>query len=313
MSIKSAQAKQQLRNSDGTFANENKNAGLPSNDMIQRAKSLLDSKSKTEENVLTSSFLPMSARVGLCERYLAGEVEDTDGTLEYLTNQAKTIEERNDGSQVLTDTWDDARDEDIEWATRQFNELHQDYPLEPEEVIKAKRAYQDGTLASLDLAHCQVMDAAVGRSIGPLLPDPTYSSIKESLSREMDKPVAMYANVADRFSYSVQNSVARPGEPCWHTPQGYVSMTSYHAILDDGGPASDRYFIYVNGTDEDRRELSQHWDDRDWLRGRADECEPEATGRATDLYVTTYPEPEYRAGRGIIEVHRGNVSSDEWG
>lgn len=313
MSIKSAQAKQQLRNSDGTFANENKNAGLPSNDMIQRAKSLLDSKSKTEENVLTSSFLPMSARVGLCERYLAGEVEDTDGTLEYLTDQAKTIEERNDGSQVLTDTWDDARDEDIEWATRQFNELHQDYPLEPEEVIKAKRAYQDGTLASLDLAHCQVMDAAVGRSIGPLLPDPTYSSIKESLSREMDKPVAMYANVADRFSYSVQNSVARPGEPCWHTPQGYVSMTSYHAILDDGGPASDRYFIYVNGTDEDRRELSQHWDDRDWLRGRADECEPEATGRATDLYVTTYPEPEYRVRRGIIEVHRGNVSSDEWG
>lgn len=107
MSIKSAQAKQQLRNSDGTFANENKNAGLPSNDMIQRAKSLLDSKSKTEENVLTSSFLPMSARVGLCERYLAGEVEDTDGTLEYLTNQAKTIEERNDGSQALTDTWVD--------------------------------------------------------------------------------------------------------------------------------------------------------------------------------------------------------------
>lgn len=123
MSIKSAQAKQQLRNSDGTFANENKNAGLPSNDMIQRAKSLLDSKSKTEENVLTSSFLPMSARVGLCERYLAGEVEDTDGTLEYLTNQAKTIEERNDGSQVLTDTWDDARDEDIEWATRQFIDI----------------------------------------------------------------------------------------------------------------------------------------------------------------------------------------------
>lgn len=262
--------------------------------MIQHAKSLLDSKSEAEENVLTSPFLAMSERVDLCERYLAGEVEDTDGTLEYLTNQAKTIEERNDGSQVLTDTWDDARDEDIEWATRQFNELHQDYPLEPEEVIKAKRAYQDGTLASLDLTHCQVMDAAVGRSIGPLLPDPTYSSIKESLSREMDKPVAMYANVADRFSYSVQNSVARPGEPCWHTPQGYVSMTSYHAILDAGGPASDRYFIYVNGTDEDRRELSQHWDDRDWLRGRADECEPEATGRATDLYVTTYPEPEYR-------------------
>lgn len=41
MSIKSAQAKQQLRNSDGTFANENKNAGFPSNDMIQRASKLL--------------------------------------------------------------------------------------------------------------------------------------------------------------------------------------------------------------------------------------------------------------------------------
>ena len=120
MSNKSAQAKRQLRNEDGTFANENKNAGLPSNDMIQHAKSLLDSKSEAEENVLTSPFLAMSERVDLCERYLAGEVEDTDGTLEYLTNQAKTIEERNDGSQVLTDTWDDARDEDIEWATRQL-------------------------------------------------------------------------------------------------------------------------------------------------------------------------------------------------
>ena len=63
MSIKSAQAKQQLRNSDGTFANENKNAGLPSNDMIQHAKSLLDSKSEAEENVLTSPFLAMSERV----------------------------------------------------------------------------------------------------------------------------------------------------------------------------------------------------------------------------------------------------------
>ncbi len=47
MSIKSAQAKQQLRNSDGTFANENKNAGFPSNDMIQRASKLLAKSSAT--------------------------------------------------------------------------------------------------------------------------------------------------------------------------------------------------------------------------------------------------------------------------
>ena len=49
MSIKSAQAKQQLRNSDGTFANENKNAGFPSNDMIQRASKLLAKSSATVE------------------------------------------------------------------------------------------------------------------------------------------------------------------------------------------------------------------------------------------------------------------------
>ena len=52
MSIKSAQAKQQLRNSDGTFANENKKAGLPSNDMIQRASKLLAKSSATVVDIL---------------------------------------------------------------------------------------------------------------------------------------------------------------------------------------------------------------------------------------------------------------------
>lgn len=52
MSIKSAQAKQQRRNSDGTFANENKNAGFPSNDMIQRASKLLAKSSATVVDIL---------------------------------------------------------------------------------------------------------------------------------------------------------------------------------------------------------------------------------------------------------------------
>ena len=64
MSIKSAQAKQQLRNSDGTFANENKNAGLPSNDMIQRASKLLAKSSATVDEPIIKPSVKSEGYMG---------------------------------------------------------------------------------------------------------------------------------------------------------------------------------------------------------------------------------------------------------
>ena len=64
MSIKSAQAKQQLRNSDGTFANENKKAGLPSNDMIQRASKLLAKSSATVDEPIIKPSVKSEGYMG---------------------------------------------------------------------------------------------------------------------------------------------------------------------------------------------------------------------------------------------------------
>lgn len=64
MSIKSAQAKQQRRNSDGTFANENKNAGLPSNDMIQRASKLLAKSSATVDEPIIKPSVKSEGYMG---------------------------------------------------------------------------------------------------------------------------------------------------------------------------------------------------------------------------------------------------------
>lgn len=64
MSIKSAQAKQQLRNSDGTFANENKNAGFPSNDMIQRASKLLAKSSATVDEPIIKPSVKSEGYMG---------------------------------------------------------------------------------------------------------------------------------------------------------------------------------------------------------------------------------------------------------
>lgn len=64
MSIKSAQAKQQLRNSDGTFANENKNAGVPSNDMIQRASKLLAKSSATVDEPIIKPSVKSEGYMG---------------------------------------------------------------------------------------------------------------------------------------------------------------------------------------------------------------------------------------------------------
>ena len=64
MSIKSAQAKQQRRNSDGTFANENKNAGFPSNDMIQRASKLLAKSSATVDEPIIKPSVKSEGYMG---------------------------------------------------------------------------------------------------------------------------------------------------------------------------------------------------------------------------------------------------------
>ena len=64
MSIKSAQAKQQLRNSDGTFANENKNAGFPSNDKIQRASKLLAKSSATVDEPIIKPSVKSEGYMG---------------------------------------------------------------------------------------------------------------------------------------------------------------------------------------------------------------------------------------------------------
>lgn len=64
MSIKSTQAKQQLRNSDGTFANENKKAGLPSNDMIQRASKLLAKSSATVDEPIIKPSVKSEGYMG---------------------------------------------------------------------------------------------------------------------------------------------------------------------------------------------------------------------------------------------------------
>lgn len=64
MSIKSAQAKQQLRNSDGTFANENKNAVFPSNDMIQRASKLLAKSSATVDEPIIKPSVKSEGYMG---------------------------------------------------------------------------------------------------------------------------------------------------------------------------------------------------------------------------------------------------------
>lgn len=63
-SRKSAQAKRQLRTTTGEFANENKNAGLPSNDMIQRASKLLAKSSATVDEPIIKPSVKSEGYMG---------------------------------------------------------------------------------------------------------------------------------------------------------------------------------------------------------------------------------------------------------
>lgn len=246
----------------------------------------------SDGSVVTAPFTSLNDRLDVCEQYLHGETsQDPDDALEYMTCAASAWEADADGE----DVFDVVDPDDVDWAVENFNRRHPESTLTADDVYAEQNRQSDPysfMRPDTNNPHAfYALCAAVGRSDCDT--NPSRNAYEWALvDHELDEPTRMYVNADQRLNHYAQNDSLHPGDPCWKTPNGYVSMDSYHKVLDNGGPESDRYFIYVNGSDEDRRNLKQHWDNKEWLADTASDCEPEANGRATDLYATTYPDGE---------------------
>ena len=241
--------------------------------------------------VFDKPFTSLNDRLDICEKYSRNELhDDPDGELEYMTAAASAWEADADGE----DVFDAVDPDDVEWAVKSYNRRHPDSTLTVDDVYKEQDRQSDPysfMRPDTNNPHAfYALCAAAGQDCDTT---PSRNAYEWALvDHELDEPTRMYVTADQRLNHYAQTDILRPGDPCWKTPSGYVSMDSYHKVLDNGGLESDRFFIYVNGSDEDRRNLKQHWDDKEWLADTASDCEPEASGRATDLYATTYPGEE---------------------
>lgn len=90
-------------------------------------------------------------------------------------------------------------------------------------------------------------------------------------------------DASDRLYAAVRNEHIKEGDWYWMTPEGDISGRTLNRILRTQ-LERDRYVAWINGTDDDRNELAEHWGDQRFAADKLEEIN--MRGHVVDMEYT---------------------------
>lgn len=248
--------------------------------------------------ITSDPFMPLDMRTEKCMEFQRARDNwdvnrmnqlDKDGAIDFMAKAGSVYGKDHDFTELTTP----AGQESVEWAVNSFKKRHPDYLVDKDavntriqETITGEDS--DDTDASYPDAY-YIMCAASGNMKNTTDLPNMYPADYENLllTHELSKQTGMYLTSSRRVSANSGKDRPQPGDECWRTRDGYVSDKAFNRAFGRDHATQDRYLIYAIGTDQDREDLEDQWNDQIWLANKASECEKSNT--SSILYRTIYP------------------------
>ncbi len=250
-------------------------------------------------SVTKDPFMTVKDRVARCEQYrdLLAENRteearqlDPDGSIDYMTKAGYAFDMDGDDLRPFAGIHDDQGKESVAWAIREYSKRHPGTTVDEQAVwdmADAANEWDGDRQNAIGERHpyaYYIACAAAGQRMSGDMYDTSPSAYEWALDEYELKgtPTGDYLDQNERLRRMVTDDTS-PNDPKgrWKTMYGWVNDKDFTSVVGDKPEQYDRYVIYMNGNDQDRRELAEHYHDPEWIIGKQArmerECRPHNT------------------------------------